>query len=124
MKDLKAYEYLEPASCSFVGTPLRPANDNLCSIYLASNFSSGSIYIALFEDLPSSLLHDKADSTFYIRYLDLDILFCHAKLWVKGGRYGKGLQAEDVEAVPRYAWFPKQVCKSRHSVPKASNYAR
>jgi hypothetical protein len=43
--------------------------------------------------------NDKADSTFYIRYFDLETLVCHAKLWFKGGKYGKGPQAEDVEAV-------------------------
>jgi hypothetical protein len=68
MKDLKAYEYLEPASYSFASTPLRPASENLSIIYLASNFSSDSIFYSPF--LKTILLvyfNDKADSTFYIR---------------------------------------------------------
>jgi hypothetical protein len=92
MKDLKAYEYLEPASCSFASASPRPANDNLSSIYLADNFISGAIFYNPF--LKTFLLvnfNDKANLTLYIRYLDLETVVCPGKLRVKGGKYGKGL---------------------------------
>jgi hypothetical protein len=43
VKDLKAYEYLEPTSCSSASASPRPENDNLSCISLAGNFSSGAI---------------------------------------------------------------------------------
>jgi hypothetical protein len=124
MKNLKAYEYFERASCSFTSTSPNPMNANLSSIYLAGNFSSGSIFYSPF--LKTYLMvyfNDQADSTFYIRYLDLESLVCPTKAWVKGGKYGKGIEAEDVEAVIRYGWSSEAVLYRSPPGPKGFNYA-
>lgn len=42
---------------------------------------------------------------------------------VQGWEYGKGPQAEDVEAVFRYAWSSKQVLYKSPPGPKGFNYA-
>ena len=124
MKDYHAYEYLEPATCSFTATAPSPANSNLSAIYLAGNFSSGSVFYSPF--LKTFLLvyfNNQADSTFYARYLDLDITICPTERWIKGGKYGNGIEAEDVEAVYRYAWSSEQVMYRSPPGPKGFNYA-
>jgi hypothetical protein len=124
VKDFNAYEYLEPASCSFMSTSPSLVNDDLTSVYLAGNFSSGSIFYSPF--LKTYLIvyfNNQADSTFYIRYLDLETLVCPAQAWIKGGKNGNGIQAEDVEAVFRYAWSSEQVLCKSPAGPKGFNYA-
>jgi hypothetical protein len=124
VKNLKAYEYFEPASCSFTSTSPSPANDKLSSVYLAGNFSSGSIFYSPFlKTFLSVYFNDQADSTFYIRYLDLETLVCPAEDWFKGGKYGRGIQAEDVEAVLRFSWSDEQVLYRSPPGPKGFNYA-
>lgn len=86
---------------------------------MAGSFSSANVFYSLF--LKIFLLvysNGKANSTFYIRYLNLETFVYPAKLWFKGGKYGKGPQVEDVEAVFRYAWY-----KSPPG-PKGFNYTR
>ena len=124
MEDLRAYEYLDPTTCSFTGTPPNPGNNNLSDVYLAGNFSSGSIFYNPF--LKTFLLvyfNNEADSTFYARYLDLDSAVCPTVTWIKGGKYGNGVQAEDVEAVYRYAWSSEQVLYRSPPGPRGFNYA-
>lgn len=52
------------------------------------------------------------DSTFYIRYLDIDQPVGADMVWVKGGKKkgggGGGIQHEDAEALVKYAWSPQQ----------------
>ena len=49
-----------------------------------------------------------ADSTFYIRYLDLDQPYGGDPTWIIGGKRGKGIIQEDAEAIVKYAWSPQQ----------------
>ena len=124
MKDFRAYEYLEPATCSFTSTAPSAEIGNLSDIYLPGNFSSGSIFHSPF--LKTFLLvyfNSEADSTFYARYLDSDIPLCPTNKWIKGGKYGNGIQAGDVEAVYRYAWSSEQVLFRSPPGPKGFNYA-
>jgi hypothetical protein len=124
VENLRAYEYFEPASCSFASTSSRPVNDNLSSVYLAGNFSSGSIFYSPFlKTFLSVYFNGQADSTFYIRYLGLETLVCPAEAWFRGGRYGREIQAEDVEAVLRYSWSDEQVLYKSPPGPKGFNYA-
>lgn len=48
------------------------------------------------------------DSTFYIRYLDIDQPVGSDAVWAKGGKNGKGVRHEDAEALIKYAWSPQQ----------------
>ena len=48
------------------------------------------------------------DSTFYVRYLDIDQPVGTDVVWVKGGKRGGGIQHEDAEALIKYAWSPQQ----------------
>jgi hypothetical protein len=122
-KYLKAYEYLESTSCSFAGTPQRLANDNPSNIYLAGSFSSGSIFYGpILKTFLLVYFNGKVDSTFYT--LTLKPLSTLQSLWFKGGKYCQGPQVEDVEAVFRYAWPPKQVLYKSPPGPKGFNYAR
>ena len=49
------------------------------------------------------------DSTFYIRYLDLDQpVQQNDSTWARGGKLGVGIQAEDAEALVKYSWSSEQ----------------
>ena len=49
------------------------------------------------------------DSTFYIRYLDLDQpVQQNDSTWARGGKLGVGIQAEDAEALVKYSWSTEQ----------------
>lgn len=124
MKNLDAYEFYEPARCSFTSTSPNRMETNLRRPYLAGNFSSGSIFYTPF--LKTYLLvyfNDQADSTFYMRFLDLESVVCPTTVWMKGGKYGLGIQAEDVEAVFRYGWSSDAVLYRSPPGPQGFNYA-
>ena len=64
------------------------------------------------------------DSTFYIRYLDLDRPLQQGDAtWAKGGKLGAGIQAEDAEALVRYSWSPEQKLYVSPTGPGGFNYA-
>ena len=65
----------------------------------------------------------KADSTFYIRYLDLDDPVGNDIDWPKGGRSGAGVRPEDAEALVKYAWSPEQVLLVSPTGKGGFNYA-
>lgn len=124
IKNRNAYEYFDPASCSFKSAPPSPAEANLSSVYLSGGFSSGSIFYTPFlKTYLLVYLNDQADSTFYVRYLNLGTIICPTTTWVKDGKYGNGIQAEDVEAVFRYGWSPEAVLYQSPPGPKGFNYA-
>ncbi|KAL8955207.1 MAG: hypothetical protein Q9183_006745 [Haloplaca sp. 2 TL-2023] len=49
-----------------------------------------------------------ADSIFYIRFLDLNDPLDDDQVWMERGKHGKGITADDVEALVKYAWSPEQ----------------
>ena len=64
------------------------------------------------------------DSTFYIRYLDLNQpLRQNDTTWLKEGKSGEGIQAEDVEALIKYSWSPEQTLYVSPTGPGGFNYA-
>ena len=104
-----AYEYFQPSTCSFIKTQPGRDDSNSSHTYLPGSFSSGSIFYS--PHLSTFLLiyfDSLADSTFLVRYLDLTDLICPADGWTKGGRNGKGVTGDDVEALVRYGWSPAQ----------------
>lgn len=105
----EAYTYFQPSTCSFV--PARPdpnpTNDSL--VYLPGSFSSGSLFYSPYiYTFLLVYLNNLADSTFRIRYLDLHKPICSTGRWTTDGKDGRGISADDAEAVVRYAWSPEQ----------------
>ena len=64
-----------------------------------------------------------ADSTFYIRYLNLDNPLEDDANWVKGGKNGTGILQEDAEALTKYAWSPEQTLFVSPTGKGGFNYA-
>ena len=103
------YTYYDPQSLNF--SDIRPGLNvsDATQIYLPGTFSSGSIfYSPYFCTFIMIYFNKMVDSTFYIRYLDLDHPLGSDATWVRGGKIGKGIQAEDAEALARYAWSVEQ----------------
>ena len=124
LSKLSAYEYFRPPDCTFVeGAP--SINDSTVEdLYLPGSFSSGSVfYSPVFKTFLLIYFNDWADSTFNMRYLDLDNITCSTKDWVKGGKNGRGIQAADVESLFRYNWSPEQVLYKSPPGPRGYNYA-
>ncbi|KAI9702523.1 MAG: hypothetical protein M1836_001003 [Candelina mexicana] len=109
IKDHSHYTYFHPRFSNF--TDKIPNMDIVDenNIYLPGSFSSGSVFFSpYFKTFLMVYFNRMVDSTFYIRYLDLDQPTEDSELWVKGGKKGAGIQHEDAEAIIRYVWAPEQ----------------
>ncbi len=103
------YSYWDPASLSFSHVAPSPDITDYQHVYLPGSFSSGSIsYSPYFATFIMVYFNKMVDSTFYIRYLELKGPLKDDSIWVVGGKNGKGIQAEDVEALVKYPWSAEQ----------------
>lgn len=112
LNDIRAYDryrFFDPKTLRFtMDSPISEGSDH-GNVYLPGTFSSGSLfYSPYFSTFIMIYFNKLADSTFYIRYLDMDLPVGNDAIWSRGGKYGKGIQAEDVEALVKYAWSPQQ----------------
>ena len=112
INDLNAFSkfaFWQPDKLKFTNAPpKRDLMDNQ-KIYMPGTFSSGSIfYSPYFATFIMIYFNKIVDSTYYIRYLDLLSPLTKDKFWVTGGKNGKGIEAEDAEALIRYSWSPQQ----------------
>ena len=111
-KPESAYEFWQSEYCNFSlpgdTSKLSPASKS----YLQGSFSTGSLfYSPFFETFILVYMNADADSTLYVRYLDLNILLCagNGNIWQKGGINGQGVQKRDAEAIIHYQWSDSQV---------------
>jgi len=103
------YTYWDPASLSFSSVAPSPDITDYQHIYLPGSFSSGSIfYSPYFATFIMVYFNKMVDSTFYIRYLELNGPLKDGSVWTVGGKNGKGIKAEDVEALVKYPWSAEQ----------------
>jgi hypothetical protein len=123
-----AYDFWQSDSCTF-----SPKGDTFnlstATSYLQGSFSSGSVfYSPIFKTFLMVYMTADADSTIYVRYLDLNALSCtsNSTSWQKGGINGHGITMEDAEAIIHYQWSNSQVLFKtpipNHSAP-SYNYA-
>lgn len=92
--------------------------------YLQGSFSTGSLfYSPFFETFILVYMNTDADSTLYVRYLDLNTLLCadNGTAWQRGGINGRGIKKEDTEAIFHYQWSDSQVLV-RTPVPADGKY--
>lgn len=98
--------------------------DDETQIYLPGTFSSGNVfYSPYFSTFIMIYFNKLVDSTFYIRYLNLDAPIGIDKIWITGGKNGQGIEAEDVEGLVRYSWSPQQTLYISSPGPGGYNYA-
>jgi hypothetical protein len=103
------YTFFQPNQCKFTDKQPNPSIIDPGQIYLTGSFASGSVfYSPYFQTFVFIYLNKLADSTFYIRYLDIDKPSCGSSAWIKGGKSGKGIGPDDAEAIVWYEWSPQQ----------------
>ena len=106
MKDFSKFQFYNPESREFSDKPPNSDLHEKSHVYLPGTFSSGNIFFSpYFATFIIVYFNKMADSIFYVRYLDLTKpLVSDDKTWTSGGKNGKGIAAEDVEAIVMYAW--------------------
>ena len=118
------YTFFQPQNLSFTEIPPNPNTTDYEQIYLAGTFSSGGVfYSPYFTTFIMVYFNKLVDSTFYIRYLDLDNPLSPDAVWVRGGKNGTGIVQEDAEALVKYAWSPEQTLYKSPPGPGGFNYA-
>lgn len=109
LTDFAKYTFWDPQSQEFTQNSPLPTVNETTRIYVPGSFSSGSIFYNPYITTFIMVYFNKmVDSTFYIRYLALNKPMGQDDVWVAGGRNGKGIAAEDVEALIKYQWSPEQ----------------
>lgn len=112
LDDIEAYNkytFFNPKDLNF--STVSPSLDvtDYTEIYLPGTFSSGSVsFSPYFGTFIMVYFNKMVDSTFYIRYLNIEDPEGSDPIWIKGGKDGKGIAAEDVEALVKYSWSPQQ----------------
>ena len=124
LSDFSKYKFWVPQSQSFSASPPDPGLRDTSQIYLPGTFSSGSVFFSpYFKTFLMVYFNKMVDSTFYIRYLQLNVPLGQDATWIVGGKNGKGLEAEDAEALVRYTWSTEQKLYASTPGPGGFNYA-
>ncbi|KAL8775320.1 MAG: hypothetical protein Q9209_000327 [Squamulea sp. 1 TL-2023] len=109
LTDFSKFSFWDPTQFKFVKKPSKLNEKDYKKIYLPGTFSSGSIfYSPYFKTFLMVYFNKFVDSTFRIRFLDLNTPVGNDAVWPKQGKRGKGIAPEDVEALVKYAWSPEQ----------------
>lgn len=118
------YTFWDPQRQQFSQHPPAPTISDSARIYVPGSFSSGSVfYSPYFTTFIMIYFNKMVDSTFYARFLALDEPTGRDQTWVMGGKNGKGVAAEDVEALVRYRWSAEQKLYSSPTGKGGFNYA-
>lgn len=124
LSDFSKYRFWNPQDLSFSASPPHPRFQDASQIYLPGTFSSGSVFFSpYFKTFIMVYFNKMVDSTFYIRYLQLNGPLGQDATWIVGGKNGKGLEAEDAEALVKYTWSAEQKLYASPLGPGGFNYA-
>ena len=109
VKNFDKFTFWDPVKAAFTGHSPKTNVKNPSQVYLPGTYSSGSVfYSPYFHTFLMIYFNKMTDSTFYIRYLDINDPTREDKTWVQGGKKGKGVEAEDVEALVFYKWSDEE----------------
>lgn len=124
LSDFSKYMFWNPQGQNFSTRPPSPKLQDAAHIYLPGTFSSGCVfYSPYFKTFIMVYFNKMVDSTFYVRYLQLSGPVGQDTTWIAGGKNGKGIQAEDAEALVRYTWSAEQKLYASPLGPGGFNYA-
>jgi len=124
INDLSKYSYFQPQFLNFSSQSPDPGMTDHGAIYLPGTFTSGTVfYSPYFSTFIMVYFNKMVDSTFYIRFLDLDSNLTASDPWLQGGKDGAGIQAEDAEALVWYGWSPEQKLYESPTGKGGFNYA-
>ncbi|KAF1982719.1 hypothetical protein K402DRAFT_424293 [Aulographum hederae CBS 113979] len=121
--EVDRFHYYHSSHSRFTDRPHAPQSKEHSDVYLAGTFSSGAIFFSpCYHTFLLVYFNKIADSTFWIRYLDLEAPISPSTIWRKGGKNGEGIRAVDAEALVMYRWSEQQILY--RSVPEENfNYA-
>lgn len=118
------YTFFQPNQCNFTKNTPDPSITDPGQIYLTGTYASGSVfYSPYFQTFLFIYLDKFADSTFYIRYLDLEQPSCGSSVWIRGGKNGTGIGPDDAEAIVWYDWSAPQTLYISPTGKGGFNYA-
>ncbi len=124
LTDFAKYTFWNPHGQNFSEISPMPSVDDTTQVYVPGSFSSGNIiYSPYFTTFIMIYFNKMVDSTFYSRYLNLNEPIGQDKTWVAGGKNGKGIIAEDVEALVKYRWSAEQKLWESSTGKGGFNYA-
>ena len=124
MKTFSRYTFWDPKTQNFSMSAPKPTVTDISQIYLPGSFSSGSVfYSPYFKTFIMVYFNKMTDSTFFIRYLQLDQPLNKDSTWIARGKKGKGIRAEDTEALVKYSWSTQQKLYASPTGPGGFNYA-
>ncbi|KAI9791067.1 MAG: hypothetical protein M1816_004298 [Peltula sp. TS41687] len=112
-----AYSYFNPIQADFTHEHPSPNNANKDEIYMPGTFTSGTLFFSPYlKTFVLVYFNRMVDSTFYIRFLDLNQP-------LKDARPRGSIGARDVEALVRYSWSEEQVLYRSPPGKGGFNYA-
>lgn len=124
INDLSKYSYFQPQYLNFSTNSPDPKINDYRAIYLPGTFTSGTtFYSPYFCTFVMVYFNKMVDSTFYIRFLDLERKLGDSATWIEGGKDGNGICAEDTEALVWYGWSPEQTLYVSPTGKGGFNYA-
>ncbi|KAL8806753.1 MAG: hypothetical protein Q9182_001151 [Xanthomendoza sp. 2 TL-2023] len=124
LTDFSTYSFWDPRQLQFVQKPPNLNEKDYQKIYLPGTFSSGSVfYSPYFNTFIMVYFNKLVDSTFRIRFLDLNDPVGKDPIWPRRGKRGHGIAPEDVEALVKYAWSPEQELYRSPPAKGGFNYA-
>ena len=124
LTDFSHYSFWDPIQLEFEPKPPKLDEKDVQKIYLPGTFSSGSIFYSPYFNTFLMIYFNKyVDSTFRIRFLDLNTPVGDDPIWPKQGKRGKGIAPEDVEALVKYAWSPEHELYESPPAKGGFNYA-
>ncbi|KAL9008502.1 MAG: hypothetical protein Q9173_006379 [Seirophora scorigena] len=109
LTDFSKYRFWDPVELKFINTPPKVNEKEYKKIYLPGSFTYGSIFYSPYFNTFIMVYFNKfVDSTFRIRFLDLNNPVGQDPNWPKLGKHGEGIAPEDIEALVKYGWSPEQ----------------
>lgn len=124
LSQFSRFSFWDPAELQFTDAPPKKGLIDNKKIYMPGTFSSGSVfYSPYFQTFIMIYFNKQVDSTFYIRYLDLTAPLKKDNTWREGGKNGKGIKAEDAEALVTYSWSAQQTLYASPPGKGGFNYA-
>ncbi|KAL8704631.1 MAG: hypothetical protein Q9201_002217 [Fulgogasparrea decipioides] len=109
LTDFSTYRFWDPKQLKFTKQSPKLNEKDYQKIYLPGSFSSGSIfYSPYFNTFLMVYFNRFVDSTFRLRFLDLNSPVGRDPIWPKHGKRGHGIVPEDVEALVKYGWSSEQ----------------
>ena len=109
-RDSTKFTFYDPGRRSFSDQMPDGRTSDPAQVYLPGTFATGNVFFSpYFKTFLLVYFNKMADSTFYIRFLDLNqpVDGDHG-VWAKGGKDRQGISAEDAEALVKYAWSPDE----------------